>query len=311
MPMGYMKQYTYRLSRARVRRNTAAARIQRAWRRNRFRKGYRMARYKKFARRVNAITLRKDPTQYRLFSTNDTSATPDTAYVGISQTPIVLLNLSDLKFNNENTSAKYVRTAPKVKVMNMLLRMSILAQDSPFNRVSVALVRHKRTEPILNADIQAALGGALTTQNDKPFLPSTTATNNNTQPNDIGCNMTGLNPGANPFVLNSLGWNPKVVQVVKKWDVIVQPQWRAIAGGDTPTSYQAGQTYPLIREIEYNHSFNEVWKFPSKTSTNNLTESFFPYNNKCYSLIAFSDSVSGSSHPAISAHVRLSFKDLD
>ena len=288
----------------RVRRSWAAGKIQRAWRRKR------VAR-RRLARKVTAITLAKDPVQYRLFSTNDTSVTPDTPYVGISQTPIVLLNLSDLKFSNENANLKYVRTSPKIKVMNMLLRMSFRAQDAPYNRVSVALVRHKRTEPIVNADIQGAISGALTTEDDKPFLPSTTDTNNNTQPNDIGCNMTGLNPAANPFVLNALGWNPKVCEVIKKWDIVLQPQWRGIGGGNVATSYQAGVTYPMMREVEYNHKFNEVWKFENKTSTNNLTESVFPYNNKCYSLIAFSDSVSGTAHPSMSAHVRLSFKDLD
>lgn len=310
MPLPYKGPFNSRTSYSRARtlyfRNrkiSAARRIQRAFRRSR-------KPSKTFRRKVNSVALARDPVQYRLFSTNDTSATPDTPFIGISQSPIVLLNLSDLKFNNENSNLKYCRTSPKIKVMNMLLRMTFLAQDQPYGRVSVALVRHKRSEPIVNADIQSGLG-ARTTEDNLPFLPSSTATNNNSFPNDLGHNMTGTNPSANPFVLNNMGWNPKVVQVVKTWDITLQPQWRAIGGGATATSYLAGNTYPMIRDIEWNHKFNEIWKYENRTSANNLTESFFPYNNRCYSLIAFSDSIAGSAHPALSASVRLSFKDLD
>lgn len=293
---GWQARKRRRVFRPRV---TAASRIQRAWR-------SRKRRFSGFAKRVNRAVLSRDPVQYRLFSTNNTASVPPNPYLGASQTPIILMNLSNLKFNNENSNLKYVRTSPMIKPMNLHIHMSMIAQDFPYNRVSVALVRHKRSDPIENTDIQGLVAGALTTDDDKPFLPCTNNTATNVAPNDIGCNMTGTNVNANPFVLNSLGWNPKVVDVIKTWNVTLQNKDVLTDGNG-----QVGVTYPVVKEIEYNHKFKEIWKYENRTSRDDNFEDFWPYNNKCYQLICFSDSVSGSSHPFISAHARLSFKDLD
>lgn len=283
-----------------------ARRIRQRWAATKIQRAFRLRRKRTFNKRVNRAVLSRDPVQYRLFSTNVTTSIPPSPYKVVSQTPQILMNLSDLQYNNENSNLKYCRTSQKIKPMNLHLNFSVIGEDFPYNRVSVALVRHKRSEPIEPADIQGALSGALTTENDRPFLPCTNNTATNDFPNDIGCNMTGANVNANPFVLNSLGWNPKVVDVIKTWNVIVQNKDRLTDG-----TGQVGVTYPFIREIEYNHKFHEIWKYENRTSPDNNTETFWPYNNKCYQLIAFSDSVSGSSHPYISAHARLSFKDLD
>lgn len=279
---------------------TAASRIQRAWR------ARRRGNYKGFVRKVNRAVMSRDPVQYRLFSTNLVGPTGGNAYKVVSQTPQILLDISDVKFNNENANLKYVRTSQKMKPMNLHLNFTVLPQDFPYNRVSVALVRHKRSVPIEPADIQGAVSGALTTEDDKPFLPCTNATATNVFPNDIGCNMTGLNATADPFILNSLGWNPKVVDVIKTWNITVQNKDQLTDGNGF-----TGVTYPYIKSWEYNHKFKEIWKYENNTSRDDNTESFWPYNNKCYQIIAFSDSVAGSSHPTISCAARLSFKDLD
>lgn len=272
--------------------------------------GTRLAKSKTFKRAVTTVEQNNNPMQYRLFSSNDTTTTPDNPFVGISQTPFILMNLSNVKFNNENANLKYCRTSPKMRPINLHINMTVLGQDSPYSRVCLALVRHKRAQPIVLADIVAGAGvGALTTANDKPFLPCTNATADNTFPNDIGCNMeTGLNTHANPVALNSLGWNPKVVDVIKTWNVTLQVKDRLTDGSGV-----IGITYPLIKEIEYNHRFpkDEEWRFENRTSPNDLTEFKFPYNNKCYQLIAFSDSIAGTTHPTVSVHCRLSFKDID
>lgn len=275
------------------RKHVSATRIQRAWRRRR--RGY-----KRFARKVNTVALSRDPVQYRLFSLAPT---------GASQTPFIF-DLSNLKFNDFNSNLKYCRTSPKVKVLNLHCQITVEAQDEPYNRISIAMVRHKRSEPMVNADIQG-LTGALTTQDDKPFLPSSNNTATNQYPNDLGANMTGASAIANPFILNNLGWNPKVVQVIKTWNLTVSPQNRAIDGSTVPTSWEQGQVYPPTRSFSWNHKFNEVWKFPNDNTTDADTISEFPYNNKCYSFVIMSDSVALTTHPTVSIACRLSFKDLD
>lgn len=262
----------------------------------------RLRRKTNFSRRVVSTMLRKDPVQYRMFSTNS-------QYEDVSQTPKVLLNLSNVKFNNENSNLKYCRTAPKIKVMNLNLCFSVYGYDQPFNQVSFAIVRHKRSGPIINADIQGTVTGALTTEDDKPFLPSSNDTLDNTYPNELGSNMTGISGQAFPMALN-MGWNPKVVQVIKRWDVVVQPQSLL---DSTATDNRIGVTYPAYRQFEWNWKVNEVWKYQNTTSADDQTESYFPYNNKCYHLIAWSDSRSGipNTHPTMRVSARMSFKDLD
>lgn len=271
--------------------------------------GTKLAKNKTFKKAVTSVELNNNPMQYRLFSTNNTSATPDNPFIAISQTPFIVESFSNLKFNNENANLRYCRTSPKVRPINLHVNMTLLGQDDPYNRICIALVRHKRAQPIVLADIVDGSGvGALTTENDKPFLPCTNATTDNTFPNDIGCNMTGLNVNANPVALNSLGWNPKVVDVIKTWNVTLQNKDRLTDGTGT-----VGITYPFIKEIEYNHRFpkDEEWRFENRTSPDDNVEFYFPYNNKCYQLIAFSDSVAASAHPKLSVHCRLSFKDID
>lgn len=274
------------------RRTRASTTIARAYRR------YRSRPTRSFTRKVNSAVLSRDPTQYRLFSLRPT---------GVSQSPFVF-NVSDLKYNDFNSNLKYCRTSPKVKVMNLHCQLTFDVQDAPWNRISVAFVRHKRSDPIVNADIQGAIAGALTNTDDKPFLPSSNNTADNTYPNDIGANMTGASATANPFILNNLGWNPKVVQVLKTWNITLSPR---NTNDSTATDNLLGQVYPPTRSIEWNHKFNEIWKYQNATSNDADTTSEFPYNNKCYSFVLMSDSVTATSHPIASIACRLSFKDLD
>lgn len=278
------------------RRYRAARTIQRRFRARRAYKS-------RFNSRVNRAIMSRDPQQYRLFSTD--------GYADVSQTPVVLLQLSNLKYNDANSNLKYCRTSPLIKVQNIHINMHVIAHDHPYNQVSIALVRHKRTPPIENADIQG-LTGALTTEDDKPFLPSSNNTVTNQYPNHLGHLMTGTSLQAQPFVLNRMGWNPKVVDVIKTWNVICQPQ----AVNDTTAAgalNRIGVTYPILKEIDYFHKVNKTWKFENHTSRDSDTESFFPYNKQCYSIIAFSDSVAGlpSTHPQVCVSVRLAFKDKD
>ena len=266
-------------------RRTAARKIQSAWRK---RRSFKM-RNKNFTRKVNKAVLSKEPMQYNIFGKQS----------ALSQVPIVLASFSNLFFDRSSANQLYFRTSTKVKPYNLHLDFRFDAVDSPYNVITVALVRHKRSEEITNADLtpSAPATGALTNQNDKPFLPSTLA------PNSSVANMTGISTQAHPEMLASL-LNPKVVEVIWTKSVVLQPQWTQSDGRP------AGNTYPMTKMLSKNIKFKpQIWKY--QTQADGDTTATFPYNNKCYQILAWSDSVSGTSHPTVNMNTRLSFKDLD
>lgn len=277
------------------RRGQAARRIQAAFRRYRKKRSYKKKRYStRFNRRVQNVVLKKEPVQYSIFGKDQTD---------VSQAPAIFASISNIKYERDSTNPTFFRSSSKVKPLNLHMNFRIEAQDAPYNQVVVMMIRHKRSDPIANADMQTALGGAITSQYDKPFLPSTLA------PNGSVANMSGLSTTAKPDFLAGL-MNPKVVDVMWSKSFFVQPQWKATGGGATATSYVAGNTYPMIKEFEVNHKFTkDIWKYKHQPAGGQSAD--FPYNNKCYHIIAFSDSVAGTSHPKLSGQFRLSFKDLD
>lgn len=268
------------------RRSRAALRIQKAWRRRkrRYTRSTRKGALVPFRARVNRAVLSTEPVQYRLFGNNS---------IALSQTPTIITNFSDLKFDNSNANPRFYRTSMKVKVMNLWLKMRFDVADT-VNQVCIALIRHKRSEPIVDADIQAALGGPLLTQNDKPFM-------NMSVPNSDASDMTGISASARPDLLQQY-WNPKQVDVLKTWTVNMQ---NYPAGGQT-ANLSAFKPYLTL---DYNHKFNETWKYPEDRA--GVLAQSFPYNNKCYQLIGWSDSVAATAHPTVTCQSRVSFKDLD
>lgn len=271
-------------------RQSAARKIQAAFRRRMKRKQQsRVSR-----QTVTRALIAKEPVQYSIFGKDSTN---------ISQTPVIFANISNMNFDRDNANPTFYRSSSKVKPLNLNMKFRIDAQDAPYNQVTVCMVRHKRSTEIVNADIQGGLGGALTDAYDKPFLPSTLA------PNSSAANMTGTSATARPELLTGL-MNPKVVDLIWSKSFFVQPQWKATGGGPTATSYVAGNTYPMVKEFEVNHKFtNDTWKYQHQAAGGTVAS--FPYNNKCYHILAWSDSVIGTSHPTLSGNFRLSFKDLD
>lgn len=108
-------------------------------------------------------------------------------------------------------------------------------------------------------------------------------------------------------------FNPKVVDLIWHKTVKVQPQY-AIAA-DPQVAFPTG--WPYIRDFEFNKKFNETWKYPSSPAGTTGYNTFPTVNNKCYSLIVWSDSIQptpeppGTSHPIVDVSMRLSFKDQD
>lgn len=278
--------------------SSAATRIQRNFRRFRARKY--ASRYNKartFQSRVSHAVLKKEPMQYSIFGKDQE---------GVSQAPFIFASISNINYSREDTNPMYYRSSEKVKPINLHMNFRLEAQDTPYNQVVVMMVRHKRSGRINDSDLQASFGpavlGAETTLDDRPFLPSTAT------PNSSCANMTGTSLTAKPEMLAGL-MNPKVVDVCWTKSFFVQPQWRA-SSGSTDTNYLAGQTYPQVKEFEVNYKFpKDIWKYPHQPTGGTAAE--FPYNNKCYHILAWSDSVSGTSHPKLSANFRLSFKDID
>ena len=261
-----------------------------------------------FSRRVNSAVLSRDPQQYYLRAITNQTA--------ITQSPYSY-DLTGLHYDvtgNAIPNPKYHRSSNKIKIQNLQLNFRVTAGKDTHNKVTVMLVRHKRSEPIVQADIQDTVttpSGTetipLLTQNDKPFLPlmnnSPTGANFNL---NFGTGPTGI---ADTEALACFT-NPKVVDVLWTKSIMVQPQYFSPgAGGTPPPTFPAGFTFQ--KHFSINKKLNEIWKYPQppvNTSGNDL----FPYNNKCYSIIAVSDSLSSStSHPLLDLTMRLSFKDLD
>lgn len=238
----------------------------------------------RFNRNVRAANLKGQPMQYRLYGVDREPS---------SQQPSILMNISNIKALQENTNPMYYRTSMRVKPISLTLSFRVDNQDQPFNQVCVALVRHRRSEEIVAADIQDG-NGPLLDNNNKPFLPIAAA------PNTDVTNMTGVSNFAHPRMLLKY-FNPKVVDVIKTWTVNVQPETQ------TPN-----QNFTPFREFTYVHKFKqgEVWKYQNMRNPE-IQETTFPYNNKCYQLITFSDSGTLTAAPAVSCAARFAFKDID
>lgn len=238
----------------------------------------------RFNRNVRAANLKGQPYQYRLYGVDR-----EPSY----QKPTILMNISNIKALQENTNPMYYRTSMRIKPLSLTLNFRVDYQDSPFNQVCCALVRHRRSEEIVAADIQDG-NGALLDNNNKPFLPVGAA------PNTDVTNMTGTSNFAHPKMLLKY-FNPKVVDVIKTWTVNVQP-----------ITQDPNQNFQPYREWTYVHKFKsgEVWKYQNMRNPE-VMETTFPYNNKCYQLITFSDSGTLTASPAISCAARFAFKDID
>lgn len=267
---------------------TAATRIQRLFRRRRG---------AGFGRRVISAVRRNEPCQYALGGVDGEVLTV---------APIIISTYSRIPYSQDSgTNVKFLRTAQKVfaKHLTVTVKLKIAtgATSDTYNSICLALVRFKRSGELRNADLQnpGIGGGPLTDSDDKPFLPCQKAT----APyfTSVPLNMTTTAVGtANPFMLNTM-WNPKVIEVIKKWNVTLQQQ------------YATGHavTYPFMRQFDFSHKFNETWKYSNDApaavapDTNEA-----PYNNKNYYLIGWSDSTTVA-HPYISTSSRLSFKDID
>lgn len=273
---------------ANSRRVYAARRIQRSFRK--YRK-YRAT--KRFNRKVNRAVMRKEPLQYTLqgFDVNT-----DPSLAAISVTPQIVASFSNIPFNNQTANAKFCRTSQKILAKTLSLQMELSCADN-FNKICLAFIRYKRSEPLTNADLQdpGAGAGPLTTLDDKPYLPC--ENNANFYYNSVPLNMT-TNPitTAHPFMLQDM-WNPKVVDVIKTWKVQLQIP-------------EAGSTYPGIKQLSYFYKFNKIFKYQNAVSTGASNRPSETYNNQNYYLVAWSDS-KVVSHPQMSLSFRMTFKDLD
>ena len=216
----------------------------------------------------------------------------------LSISPAIINNFSALKYSKLLPNAKYIRTASKVFAKTLTLNLKFAPSDE-YNLICIALVRYKRSEPMTNADLQdpnPITLGPLTTSDDKPFMPC----QKDTAPHytQVVLNMrTNAAGTANPFFLQDY-WNPKVVEVIKKWNITTQ--------SNPP---DVGVTYPMIKSVDFVHKFNEHWKYAESPSAD-PPDRPEPYNNKNYYLIGWSDSKIAN-HPFVSWASRLSFKDVD
>ena len=290
-----------------VSRHMAAVKLQAAFRGRRTRKALAKKRvtHRRFVSKVNRAVLSKDPQQYYL-----TPVMPIGTQV--TQAPQAW-DISGLYYNQTSAAlpnAKYYRTSNKIKVNNMQLNFRVKADRDSYNKVTLILVRHKRSGPVLNADLQQTqlVPPATIPQmqaEDVPFLPIN-ANDPPFNPSNINLGFGSTTLTADPESLANFT-NPKVVDVIWKKSVMVQP--RVTTSDPLTLAYPTGFTFE--KHFTKNIRLNEIWKYPNPpqdTSGNGV----FPYNNKCYSIIAVSDSISSSaSHPIVDCSMRLSFKDLD
>jgi len=310
---GYKRKYSSNFAGANKRRRTwtrwdrryqpnhAASMIQRSWRARRGRSG--------FTGRVQRAVRRGDPQQYYIKNLlNQTTVT---------QAPYSY-DISDIYYNKTDQglpNPKWYRSSNKVYVQNLHLNIRVTAGKDDFNKVCVALVRHKRSSPLLNSQLQATqvLPPCTIPQlglDEGPFMPINQGSNNAINPTAVDLNFGSLTANANVEDLASY-FNPKVVDLIWHKTVTVQPL--ASFPGPAATANVAFPTgWPFIREFEFNKKLNETWTFPSPPAGTAGNDVFPVVNNKCYSLICWSDSITSStSHPSIDCNMRLSFKDCD
>lgn len=237
-----------------------------------------------------ARTLRKrDPVQYNVGGQDG---------LGISITPQIVQAFSKVTFDNQQSNLKFCRTSPKIYAKHLQVQMKVTPGDD-YNNISLAFIRFKRSGELRNADIGAGGPnfGPVTTIDNRPFLPCQNAAG--PYYTQVPLNMTTTAVGsANPFMLNDM-WNPKVVEVIKKWNIMVQKN----------PATGVGVTYPLYKHFDFSHKFNEQWKYSNEAPAAGAQYNA-PYNNKNYYLIAWSDSKLAP-NAYLSYSYRLSFKDVD
>lgn len=283
-------------------RGVAATRIQRAFRR-------RNVSRRRFTGRVQAAVRRGDPQQYYITNLlNQTAVTQAPTSYDISN---IYYNRTDAGLPNP----KWYRSSNKIFVQNLHLNIRVTATTDTFNKVTFALVRHKRSSPLLNSDLQTvqALPPCTVPQlglDEGPFMPINQGSAAYLNPTAVDLNFGSLTRNANTEALATF-FNPKVVDVMWTKTVTVQPLVNKPPPGATANAtFPTG--WPAIREFEFNKRLNEQWTFPSPPAGSEGYNQYPTVNNKCYSLICWSDSISSSAdHPYVDCSMRLSFKDRD
>lgn len=284
-----------------ARRTYAARTIQRRFRKYKSRN---------FTNRVQNAVRRGEPQQYCIKNLLNQTA--------VTQAPFSY-DISNIYYNRTDAglpNPKWYRSSNKVFVQNMHLNIRVTAGKDDFNKVCVALVRHKRSAPIDSTDLQRQTLVPVPSVipqlqlDEGPFLPIAQNSAQSINPTAVDLNFGYTNQNANVEDLASY-FNPKVVDLIWHKTVTVQPLKSAVVPGATSNvTFPTG--WPYIRDFEFNKKLNEVWTFPSPPA-GTAGEDIFPIvNNKCYSLICWSDSIStSSSHPIVDCNMRLSFKDRD
>lgn len=286
-------------------RSSAASRIQSAWRRRRFA----LRKRRVFTRRVQSAVRRGEPQQYHITNLMNQTA--------VTQAPFSY-DISNIYYNRTDDglpNPKWYRSSNKVFVQNLHMNFRITAGKDDFNKVCVALVRHKRSAPIDSSNLQRSQVAPPAvipelTLDEGPFLPINQGSAQAVNPTAVDLNFGYTARNANVEDLASY-FNPKVVDLIWHKTVTVQPLKSAVVPGATANvTFPTG--WPYIREFEYNKKMNEVWTYPSPPAGTAGFDQFPIVNNKCYSVIAWSDSLStSSSHPIVDCNIRLSFKDRD
>lgn len=276
----------------------ASATIQRYFR------GYKSR--KSFTRRVTRAVRSTEAQQYCVKNLlNQTSVT---------QAPTVY-HISNIHYDNTGAGAnspKWYRNSNRCFIQNLHLNIRVTGGRDDFNTVCVALVRHKRSEPITDAMLQQTqiTPPAVIPQlqnTDAPFLPINTNAATPATPPAIDLNFGYTARNANVDSLASF-FNPKVIDLIWHKTVKVQPLFNPAVAPQV--AFPTG--WPYIRDFEFNKKMNETWVFPSAPPNSSGNGVFPTVHNKCYSLIVWSDSLSSSaSHPSMDVNMRLSFKDQD
>lgn len=293
-------------------RRRAATQIQRAWRQRNFRVIKRRS-SRGFQRRVTAAVRKTEPQQYHVMSVMN--QTP------VTQAPSVY-HFTNLYYDNTAhapANPKWHRSSNRIYVQNLHFDIRVQADRPPadaYSSVCIALVRHKRSEPIVDNMLQANQPNIGPNQPacvipqlkmvDAPFLPINEQAGNQPPP-QMDLNYGYSNRKASVESLASY-FNPKVVDLIWHKTVKVQPLYQQAA--DPQVTFPTGWT--AVKEFDYNKKLNETWVYPSAPADTVGFDVFPTVHNKCYSLIAWSDSISSSaSHPMMDVQCRMSFKDVD
>lgn len=288
-------------------RNRASGIIARAFRRNRFRLRRRRRRMGGFSKRVNRVVLSKQQIQYHLVAENS---------VSVTDSPIVLADLSSLPYDHDNPNAKWARTCPKVMLYNWSIDFNLDASiNTGLSHIVISLIRHKRSERLSTSDLRSSVtvtAPAIDAENT-PFLNCATAPNS----------FSIAEAQANPFFLSSM-YNPKVIEVVKTWKTTLQsflqlrnshngtPDGSSTDPADQYASVMPSNTYPKDKSFSYFKKMGKTMKYPVSDASD-LTAPFpSTYNNSNYYLIAYSGHPSANPNPPqIGYAIRTAFRDID